>query len=160
MVSVALTRLLLLPVERQIQRLDSIPLLQPHYQPSSLLRIDPPQCSASVLWPCGFCHLVFSLGIGTTGSRSSIQKPETDSRPLYAGCHLPSNQVTGKLVPGDRNAPGFGNNNMVYDASSKGSLSFVSLFHTCSRYSLDTLTPTLTTTALYCSSLGWFEACS
>src|SRR5947209_2224346 len=32
-------------------------LLQPHYGPSSLLRIGPPQCSASVLSPRGFLPL-------------------------------------------------------------------------------------------------------
>jgi hypothetical protein len=32
------------------------------------------------------------------------------------------------------------------------------LIHTCSRYILNALTPTLTTTALYRSSLEWFEA--
>ncbi len=57
-----------------MQRLDPIPSLQPHYQPSSLLRIGPSQYSASVLSPRGFCHLGFSLAIGATGSRSSTQK--------------------------------------------------------------------------------------
>ena len=37
-------------------------------------------------------------------------------------------------------------------------MSFVSLTHTCSGYCPDALTPTLTTTALYRSSLEWFEA--
>ena len=72
-----------------------------HYLPSSLVRGGPSQCSASVLSPRGFCHLCFFLGIGTTGSRSSMQKPESASRPLYAGRRLPSNQVSGKLVAKD-----------------------------------------------------------
>ena len=38
-------------------------------------------------------------------------------------------------------------------------MSFVSLIPTCSRYFLDALTPTLTTTAFDRSSLEWFEAC-
>jgi len=87
-----------------------------------------------------------------------MQKPESASRPLYAGRRLPNNQVSGKLVPEDRNASGFDDNSLDYDASSVGSLSFVSLILTCPRYVLDALTPTLTTTALYRSSLEWFEA--
>lgn len=140
-----------------MQRLDSTPSLQPHYRSSTLLRIDPPQCSPLVLSPRGFYHLCFSLYIGTTGSRSSIQKPVIDSRPLYAGRRLPSSQVTDKLVPEDRDAPGFDDNSLVYDASSDGSLSFVSLFPTCSRYILDTLPQRSLPTALNRSSLGWFE---
>ena len=38
-------------------------MLQPHYRPSSLIRVGPPQCPASVLSPRGFSHLCFSLGI-------------------------------------------------------------------------------------------------
>ena len=38
---------------------------------SSLVRIDPPQCSTSVLSPRGFNHLCFSLCIEATGSCSS-----------------------------------------------------------------------------------------
>src|SRR5258706_5713265 len=52
-----LNSFLLLPVERRIQPLDPTPLLQPHYQPSSLLRVGPPQCPASVRSPRGCCHL-------------------------------------------------------------------------------------------------------
>ena len=37
-------------------------------EPSSLVRIDPPQCSTSVLSPRGFNHLCFSLCIEATGS--------------------------------------------------------------------------------------------
>jgi hypothetical protein len=55
--------------------------------PSSLLRVGPPQCSASVLSPRGFGRLSFSLNIGATGSRSSVQPPASASRPLYAGRH-------------------------------------------------------------------------
>src|SRR5205823_14679017 len=39
--------------------LDPTPLLQPHYGPSSLLRVGPPQCSASVRSPRGFGRLGF-----------------------------------------------------------------------------------------------------
>jgi hypothetical protein len=108
---------LLSPVELIIQPLDPTPLLQPHYRPSSLLQVGPPQCCASVLSPRGFYHLSFSLRIATTGSRSWAREPGTASRLLYAGRRLPSNQVSGRLVPGDRNAPGFDDKSLVYDAS-------------------------------------------
>ncbi len=52
--------------------------------------------------PNGFCHLVFSLNIKATGSRSSTQEPKSDSRLLYAGCRLPGNQVSCRLIPEDR----------------------------------------------------------
>ena len=104
--------------------------------PSSLIRIGPAQCSASVLSPRGVLRLGFSLGSGATGSRSSAREPVSASRPLYAGRRLPSHQAPGRLVPGDRNAPGFDDGSLDNDASSKGSLSFVSRMLTCSRCSL------------------------
>ena len=110
---------LLFPVERRIQPLDPTPLLWPHYRPSTLLRVGPSQCSASVRSPRGFYHLCFSLHIGTTGSRSSAREPGSASRLLYAGRRLPSNQVSGRLIPGDGNAPGFDDKSLAYDASSK-----------------------------------------
>src|SRR5215831_608941 len=116
---VAFIRLLLFPVERRIQLLDPTPLLWPHYRPSSLLQVGPSQCPASVRSPRGFYHLCFSLHIGAAGSRSSARKPGSASRLLYAGCRLPSNQVSGRLIPGDGNAPGFDDKSLVYDASSK-----------------------------------------
>src|SRR5262249_21705543 len=115
----AVTGFLLSPVEPEMQWLDPTPLLRPHYWPSSLVQVGPSQCSASVLSPRGFCHLAFSLGIGATGSRSSTREPESASRPLYAGRRLPSNQVSGRLFPGDRNAPGFDDKSLVHDASSE-----------------------------------------
>ena len=105
--------------------------------PSSLLRIGPPQCSASVLSPRGCRHLGFSLDSGATGSRSSAREPVSASRPLYAGRRLPSHQAPGRLVPGDGVTPGFDDGPLANDASSKGSLSFVSPTHTCSRYFLE-----------------------
>ena len=99
------------------------------------LRIDPSQCSASVLSPHGFRRLSFSLDIGATGSCSSTQKPVMASRPLYAGRRLPSPQAPGRLVPGDCYAPGFDDGSLDNDASAEGSLSFVSPSRTCSRYS-------------------------
>ena len=47
----------------------------------------------------------------------------------------------------------------INDESSKGSLSFVSRMLTYSRFALS-FPPTLTTAALYHSSLEWFGTCS
>src|SRR3974377_504494 len=55
--------IILFPVVATIRPPDPIPLLQPHYGPSSVLRSGPPQCSASVLSPRGFRRLCFSLAI-------------------------------------------------------------------------------------------------
>jgi hypothetical protein len=114
---VVLTSFLLWPVELRIQPLDPTPLLRPHYQSSSLLRVGPPQCSASVRSPRGCCHLCFSLGIRATGSRSSAREPRSESRLLHAGRRLSSSQVPDRLIPGDRNTPGFDDNSVAYDAS-------------------------------------------
>ena len=105
---VALTHLLLLPVGFEVQRLDPSPLLRRHYPSSSLVQDGPSQCSALDFSPRSFYYLSFYLGIGTTGSHSSTQEPGSDSRPLYAGRRPPSNQVSGRLVPGVLPAPGFG----------------------------------------------------
>jgi len=52
-------------------------------------------------------YLGFSLNIEMTGSRSSARSPRSDSRHLYARCHLHSNQVPCRFIPGYGNAPGF-----------------------------------------------------
>src|SRR5215831_16132980 len=51
-------------------------------EPSSLVRVGPPQCSALVLSPRGFARLCFSLHIGATGSCSSVQSPASESHAL------------------------------------------------------------------------------
>jgi hypothetical protein len=71
----------------------------------------------------------------------------------------PVNQVPDKLIPGDRNAPGFDDTSMVNDASTEVQKIRLPDPHLLGVFP-DTLTPTLTTTALYRSSLEWFEACS
>jgi hypothetical protein len=53
--------------------------------------------------------------------------------------------MSDRLIPGDRNAPGFDDKSLDYDESTEGSILFVSLTLTCSRYRLDALTPMLTT---------------
>jgi hypothetical protein len=56
-------------VDHQIKLSNSTPSLHPHYRTSSLLRVDPPLRSASVLSPSRDFRWSFSLCIGATGSR-------------------------------------------------------------------------------------------
>src|SRR5271157_3142324 len=128
---VARIEVLLFPVASVMRPLDSTPLLQPHSEPSSLFRVGPPQSSASVRSPRGFRRLGFSLHIGATGSCSSTRQPASASRPLYAGRRPLSHQAPHGLVPGEPYAPGFDDSWFLNDASSKGSLSFVSRMLTC-----------------------------
>ena len=150
------TSSLLSPVGLEMRRLDPPPLLRLHYQPSSLVLGGPSQCSASVRSPHGVCRLCFSLGIETTGSRSSAQEHGSESGSLYAGRRLPSHQAPGRLVPGDGDAPGFDDKSLDYHASSKAHFRSPLLIHTCLRYVLNALTPILLNAALDRSILGWF----
>jgi hypothetical protein len=129
--SVARIEVLLFPVASVMRPPDPTPSLQPHYEPSSLLRVGPPQCSASVRSPRGCSRLGFSLRIRATGSCSSAQQPASASRPLYAGRRPLSHQAPRGLVPDGLYAPGFDDTYLLNDASSKGSLSFVSRMLTC-----------------------------
>jgi hypothetical protein len=129
--SVARIEVLLFPVASVMRPPDPTPSLQPHYEPSSLLRVGPPQCSASVRSPRGCSRLGFSLRIRATGSCSSAQQPASASRPLYAGRRPLSHQAPRGLVPGEFHAPGFDDTYLLNDASSKGLLSFVSRMLTC-----------------------------
>src|SRR2546425_3155 len=125
---------LLFPVASGMRPPDPTPSLQLHYEPSSLVRVGPPQCSASVRSPRGFGRLGFSLRIRATGSCSSAQQPASASRPLYAGRRPHSHQAPRGLVPGGLYAPGFDDTCFLNDASSKGSLSFVSRMLTCTSF--------------------------
>src|SRR6266403_1932937 len=129
--SVARIEVLLFPVASVMRPPDPTPSLQPHYGPSSLLRVGPPQCSASVRSPRGFGRLGFFLNIRATGSCSSAQQPASASRPLYAGRRPLSHQAPRGLVPGGLYAPDFDDTYFLNDASSKGSLSFVSRMLIC-----------------------------
>src|SRR6266571_3291059 len=124
--SVARIEVLLFPVASVMRPLDPTPLLQPHYEPSSLLRIGPPQCSASVHSPCGFRRLNFSLNIRATGSCSSARQPASASRPLYAGRRPPNHQALDGLVPGELHDPGFDDTCFLTTRLRTGLLSFVS----------------------------------
>jgi hypothetical protein len=105
--SVARIEVLLFPVASVMRPLDPTPSLQPHYELSSLLRVGPPQCSASVRSPHGFGRLGFSLHIGATGSCSSTRQPASASRPLYADRRPLRRQASSGLVPGEPYTPGF-----------------------------------------------------
>ena len=129
--SVARIEVLLFPVAPVMRPPDPTPSLQPHYEPSSLLRVGPPQCSASVRSPHGCGRLGFSLCIRATGSCSSAQQPASASRPLYAGRRPLSHQAPRGLVLGGLYAPGFDDTYLLNDASSQGLLSFVSRMLTC-----------------------------
>ena len=86
-----------------------------------------------------FSSLVLLPCHQSTGSCSSAQKPASDSRPLYAGRRLPSQQAPDRLVPEGLLASGFDDAKLLNDASSVGSLSFVFRMHTCSRSCLELL---------------------
>ena len=94
----AVIRLLPMPVGHRSQPLDPAPLLQPHYSlPRSYGLVRPRGWIgplASWLSP-----LVLLPWHENPGSRSSAQEPGPGSRPLYAGCRAPSNQVSGALIP-------------------------------------------------------------
>src|SRR5215470_17491653 len=75
--------------------------------PSSLIRVGPSQCSASVLSSRSFGRLDFSLSIGANGSCSSVRSPASASRPLYAGRHLLSHQAPSRFIPEEIHASGF-----------------------------------------------------
>ena len=125
---------------------------------SSLIRATPSQCLASVLRFLWVLHLNGSLCIKTTGSRSSIEKPESDSRHLHAGHRLGGIQDNPQTYPGDTTHFRFRCHVLVHDETAVVSLTFVFLIHTC-RVLLD-VSSTLTTAALNDSRLRWFEACS
>ena len=92
--------------------------------PSSLLRVGPPQLPLGTLasrW-CAACASPLASGSWFLQFRAKacIQLTPPLRRP-------PSirNQAPDRLIPGSGYAPGFGSILIVYDASSKGSLSFV-----------------------------------
>ena len=152
----ALIRLLPLPVGRRSQPLDPAPLLQPHYRPSSLVQAGPPQYFSIGTLALWLSPLVLLPWHPSPGSRSSAQEPGPGSRPLYAGCRPPSNQVSGALIPEEQIAPGSGSI-YTYRRVIEG-FAFARLPGPyLPEDRLRTFTPTLTTTAFDRSSLEWFE---
>ena len=128
--SVARIEVLLFPVASVMRPPDPTPSLQPHYEPSSLLRVGPPQCSASVRSPRGCGR----LGSPLISERLFLQFRATAcirfTPSLRRSPSAPSSGPRG-LVLGRLYALGFDDTYLLNDASSKGSLSFVSRMLTC-----------------------------
>lgn len=122
---------------------------------STLIRACPSLCDALILSALQDCCLCLSLAIVTTGSRSSTQKPGLSSRHLYAGRHLASKQVSARFILQQHKLRSF-------DAI--WSVSTLERWFTCVRLLnphlilTSTFSLTLTTMALYHSSLRWFTA--
>src|ERR1700745_3426541 len=77
---VARIGVLLFPVVSIVRPPDPTPSLQPHYEPSSLIRIGPPQCSASVLSPRVFAPWASPLA----SERLVPAVPRKSLHPLHA----------------------------------------------------------------------------
>jgi hypothetical protein len=139
--------------------------------PSSLLRVGPPLCPASVPNPSQISRLEFSLPPAAGGhNRStgrprarndrfprSTPKPGPSSRHLHAGHHLANKQAPARLIPGWAGHPVSMSSNAAFDTSS------VDRSRSPSWPTPDALTArlsprTLTTTALDRSSSGRFAA--
>src|ERR1700731_3672607 len=105
--SVARIGVLLFPVFLIVRPPDPTPSLQPHYEPSSLLRIGPPQCSALGLSPCCCSPLELVPWHQSDWFLRFAPNACIDLRPLFAGRRLPSHQAHGRLVPGSTHVPGF-----------------------------------------------------
>ena len=129
--SVTRIEVLLFPVASGMRPPDPTPSLQLHYEPSSLLRVGPPQGSASVRSPRGCRRLGFSLRIRATGSCSSAQQPASASRPLYAVAVRSVIRPPADLSQVHHTLLVLTTLRVLNDASSKGSLSFVSRMLTC-----------------------------
>src|SRR5437773_9255990 len=75
---------------------------------------------------------------GTGAGPAPGTSPKSPSGHTNArGRRLPSHQAPDRLIPEGLHASGFDDAMLLYDASSKGSLSFVSRMLTCSRSSLE-----------------------
>ncbi len=143
-------------VDPHLRPNDPAPLLHPHYQISSLLRAGPPRCAASVrsfLWrqPLEFLpwhqHDRFPR---------SPKEPETASRHLHTGHHPANQQAPAGLFPATQPKSRF--------RCHPFSISMLQQWFACARLTVSYLTSlttpfplTLTTPALYRSSLGWFK---
>src|SRR5439155_1525606 len=84
--SVTRIEVLLFPVASGMRPPDPTPSLQLHYEPSSLLRVGPPQGSASVRSPRGCRRLGFSLRIRATGDLLLKADPEGPTLIYCAAC--------------------------------------------------------------------------
>ncbi len=127
-------------------------------EPSSLLRVAPPLCSASVLSLLWGLHLSFSLNIGATGSHV----PNISLDQVHA-TFMPDAAWAVNRSPPDlsriNDYPPVLTPSLRFRHFISGSLTFVSI-ESYLIPSSGTFSLTLTTTALYRSSSRWFEACS
>src|SRR6266849_4289258 len=128
--SVAGIEVLLFPVASLMRPLDPTPSLQLHYEPSSLLRVGPPQCSASVrssrgFWPLGLLPSHRSDWFLQSRATACIRFTPSLRR-------SPSAQSSGtpRTYPRWVTRSWFRRLLFLNDASSKGLLSFVSRMHT------------------------------
>ena len=92
---------------------------------SSLLRATPPLVLASVFFLMVFAICHFPSHPKTRFSRS-ILKPVLSSCRLYTDCHRAHRQVLSRLFLEHRTDPSFDSTYQPNDASSDGSLSFIS----------------------------------
>src|SRR5215469_10646708 len=90
----------------------------PITEPSSLLRVAPPLCPASVLLS-SWGH-PFGLLPSHRGDRfpRSLQEPSSESRRLHAGCRLGRTQDTPHTCPGLPTPPRFRHRLYAFDTSS------------------------------------------
>ena len=123
-------------------------------EPSSLLRVAPPLCPASVLSLLWGLHLSFSLSIRATGSHV----PHMSLDQVHAGRRLGSKQVSPRLIPDQRLHPGFDavpTLSTLHQRFTCVHLHDPYLIPSCGTFSL-----TLTTSAFDLCSLRRFEASS
>ena len=83
------------------------PLCFSHYEPSSLLRADPPPCPASVLSRSWGLHLRFFLRTGATGSRVPHKSLHRTHATFMPDAARAVNRHPPKLVPQQRLHRGF-----------------------------------------------------
>ena len=125
---------------------------------SSLLRVGPPPCLASVLSSLWGLHLDFSLHIETTGSHV----PHNSLNQTHAA-FMPSTTQAVSRFPLDLSRSSARSSVLMLTLQFRhlisGSLALVFLILTCRSLCRD-FSSTLTTMALYQCSLRWFEACS
>ena len=117
-------------VDHQARLIDTTPSLHPHYGTSSLLRVVPPLCPASVLSPLWVLHLGFSLNIGTTASHV----PHESLDQVHATSMPDATQAVSRLPLGlswGQDRPPVSTSSMVCFDTSSGSRLLVSLTHTC-----------------------------
>ena len=104
--------------------------------PSSLLRRSPPQCAASGTLTFGFSASAYSRSLccrETTARLVPVFHPKARHHahaPLTPDTAWPGTRQPARLIPGQSLGPGSDVIQLLYDASSEGSLSLVFVVHT------------------------------